>query len=61
MTAIRTNGRLRSRPRGGMATLEVVMTIAVMLPVAGALLFTGIKICAALYQTIGTLVSWPFL
>lgn len=44
-----------------MATLEVVMTIAVMLPVAGALLFTGIKICAALYQTIGTLVSWPFL
>lgn len=55
------NNRSKLRQRSGMATLEVVMTIAVMLPVAGALLFTGIKICAALYQTIGTLVSWPFL
>lgn len=47
--------------RAGMANLEVVMTIAVMLPVAGALLFLGIKICAMLYQTIGALVAWPFL
>jgi hypothetical protein len=44
-----------------MASLEVVMTIAVMLPVAGILFFLGIKLCAAIYQTIGTLVSWPFL
>lgn len=44
-----------------MANLEVVMTIAVMLPVAGALLFLGIKMCALLYQCIGALVSWPFL
>jgi hypothetical protein len=47
--------------RRGMANLEVVMTIAVMLPVAGALLFLGIKMCALLYQCIGALVSWPFL
>jgi len=44
-----------------MASLEVVMTIAVMLPVAGALFFLGIKLCAALYECIGTMVSWPFL
>jgi len=44
-----------------MMSIEVVTTIAVMLPIAAALLFTGVKICAALYQTIGTLVSWPFL
>jgi hypothetical protein len=58
--------RNRTRPnkttqRSGMMSIEVVTTIAVMLPIAAALLFTGVKICAALYQTIGTLVSWPFL
>jgi hypothetical protein len=47
--------------RGGMASLEVVMTIAVMLPVAGALLLLGIKMCATLYQCVGALVAWPFL
>jgi hypothetical protein len=44
-----------------MASLEVVMTIAVMTPICAALLFLGVKICAALYQAIGTMVSWPFL
>lgn len=53
--------RRRVARRRGMMSLEVVMTIAVMLPVAGALLFLGIKICATLYQAIGGLVSWPFL
>jgi len=37
------------------------MTAAVMLPVAGALFFLGIKMCATLYQAIGALVAWPFL
>jgi hypothetical protein len=53
--------RKQSRSRGGLAAIEVVTSIAVMLPICGALLFTGVKICQALYQTIGTLVSWPFL
>jgi hypothetical protein len=47
--------------RRGMVSLEVVMTVAVMLPVAGALLFLGIKICATLYQAVGAIVAWPFL
>ena len=51
----------RSSRRRGMASLEVVMTAAVMLPVAGALLFLGIKMCATVYQAIGGIVGWPFL
>jgi len=53
--------RKQSRTRYGLAAIEVVTSIAVMLPICAALLFTGVKICQALYQTIGTLVSWPFL
>jgi hypothetical protein len=44
-----------------MASLEVVMTMAVMVPLAGAMLFLGIKMCAMLYQVIGTLVGWPYV
>ncbi len=44
-----------------MMSVEVVTSIAVMLPICGFLFFTGIKIWAALFQTIDTLVSWPFL
>jgi hypothetical protein len=61
---MRINRRTRiaeRRRRGGMMSIEVAATIAVMVPIAGALLFLGIKICASLYQAIGTLVSWPFL
>lgn len=42
-------------------SLEVVLTAGVMLPIAGALFFLGIKMCATVYQAIGGLVSWPFL
>ena len=49
------------RRRLGMMNLEVVMTIGIMVPIAGALFFLGIKMCAAAYQAISALVSWPFL
>lgn len=51
----------RTARRGGMMSLEVVMTMAIMIPVAGALLLLGVKMCALLYQCIGALVAWPFL
>ena len=51
----------RGRRRGGLASLEVVMTTAVMLPIAAAILFLGIKMAAIVYQVIGALVAWPFL
>jgi hypothetical protein len=47
--------------RRGLATLEVVMTTAVMLPIAAAILFLGIKMAAIVYQVVGALVAWPFL
>ncbi len=61
MKANRSHLRRRSADRGGMASLEVVMTTAVMLPVAGILFFLGTKILATMYQALGTLVAWPFL
>ncbi len=52
----------RHRPfRRGMSSLEVVFTAAIMLPVAGALLLLGAKMCGTLYQAIAALVAWPFL
>jgi hypothetical protein len=56
-----TNGKRRTVPRGGLASLEVVMTIAVMLPITAAMLFLGVKILTTLYQIIGALVGWPYL
>ncbi|HEX4412725.1 MAG TPA: hypothetical protein VH107_03795 [Lacipirellulaceae bacterium] len=56
-----TRRRKRKEKRRGMMTIEVAASIAVMLPVCGFLFFTGIKIWAALFQTIDALVSWPFL
>jgi hypothetical protein len=44
-----------------MVSIEVAMTAGVMLPIAGILFFLGIKMCAALYQAIGSCVAWPFL
>ena len=56
-----TRRQTRSVHRAGMASLEVVMATAAMLPGGGGMLFLGIKMCALLYQCIGALVSWPFL
>jgi hypothetical protein len=44
-----------------MMSLEVVMTIGIMVPAAGLMFFLGIKMCAAAYGAISALVSWPFL
>jgi hypothetical protein len=59
--SFKSRRRSRIAKRRGLMSIEVVASIAVMLPICGALFFTGIKIWQALYQTIGTLVSWPFL
>jgi hypothetical protein len=44
-----------------MASLEVVLAIAVMVPVAGALFFLGVRMAAEVYSAIAALVAWPFL
>lgn len=53
--------RNRVSSRRGLASLEVVMTTLVMLPIAFALLLVGIKLASIVYQVIGALVAWPFL
>jgi hypothetical protein len=52
--------RLKSRCRGTMS-IEVALSLGVMLPICGGLLIGGTKICFVLYQAINSLVSWPFL
>jgi hypothetical protein len=59
LTGRRRTGR--GYTRRGLASLEVVMTTAVMLPIAAAILFLGIKLAAIAYQVLGGLVGWPFL
>jgi hypothetical protein len=61
MEIYRLKNRVRRRGRRGLASLEVIMTTAVMLPIAAAILFLGIKMAAIVYQVIGALVAWPFL
>ena len=61
MKTYRFNRRTRTAHRGGMASLEVVMATAVMLPLAGFLFFLGVEMCTTLYQAVGALVAWPFL
>jgi hypothetical protein len=51
----------RSFARRGMASLEVVMTTLVMLPISCALLWLGFKLATTAYQVLGALVAWPFL
>lgn len=60
---IQCNGarRPRQRHRRGSAHLEVVMTTAVMLPVAGLLFFLGIRMCRYAFEIISGLVGWPLL
>ena len=47
--------------RDGQTSIEVVATVALMVPVCGFLFFTGIKLCQYLYSTIGNSVIWPFM
>jgi hypothetical protein len=61
MEVKRLNRRVRRHRRRGLASLEVIMTTAVMLPIAAAILFLGIEMAAIVYQVIGGLVAWPFL
>jgi hypothetical protein len=51
----------RAGLRRGLASLEVIMTTAVMLPIAFAILLLCIKLASIVYQVIGALVAWPFL
>ena len=58
----RRSGRAPRRPlrRGGFAPLEVVMTAAVMVPLAGTLVALAAKGCRTCYTLAATLMGLPF-
>ena len=53
--------RGRTVTRRGLASVEAVMTAAISLPPAVAILYLGIRLCKFLYQVNAPLVGWPFL
>jgi hypothetical protein len=61
MRTTKSTRRQKSRRRSGTMSIEVALSLGVMIPVCGGLLLGGTKICFVLYQAINSLVSWPFL
>gem|GEM_PF-4154053 len=53
--------RHRRKQRAGFSSLEVVMTTAAALPLAGLLFFLGIQICRYIHAALSGLLLQPFL
>ena len=53
--------RFRRRARRGAATLDYVLVIGVVLPLAAFVLKFGPRIMADVYEMTSVLVSWPFM
>ena len=51
----------RTRIRGGMATLELVMATAIGFPVFVVLLAWGIHACRAIFSVIGSMIGSPLM
>lgn len=54
-------GQRRDRRRAGVATLDYVLVMCIVLPLATIVLPTGMRIIALVYDMIAVTVSWPFL
>jgi len=54
-------GKPGLRPRRGLATLDYVLVLGVILPLAAFLLRVGPKIIRLAYEMVCALVSWPFM
>ena len=50
-----------ARRRAGFSNLEVVMTTAIMLPLAGLLFFLGIQMSRYVFSALSGLLLQPFL
>jgi len=58
---MRRSGRIETRGRKGVATLDYVLVLGVILPLAAFLLRVGPKIIRLVYEMVCVLVSWPFM
>jgi hypothetical protein len=55
------NGRRKLRPRRGVASLDLVLILGVMLPLVAFILWAGPKIMGLVYEMVCGLVAWPFM
>jgi len=58
---MRKSARIKLRRRKGVATLDYVLVLGVILPLAAFLLRVGPKIIRLVYEMVCVLVSWPFM
>jgi hypothetical protein len=49
------------RGRSGAATLDYVLILGAMLPLAGLALYQSGRVIRAVYQFTCALISWPFM
>ncbi|MBW3540089.1 MAG: hypothetical protein KY476_07460 [Planctomycetes bacterium] len=54
-------GRVRRNRRRGAATLDYVLVLGIVFPLAAFVVPTGMRIIRAAYDMIAVFVSWPFL
>ncbi len=55
------SGRFKTRRRRGLATLDYVLVLGVILPLAAFLFRVGPTIIRLAYEMVCALVSWPFM
>ncbi|MBU4399010.1 MAG: hypothetical protein KKE86_06690 [Planctomycetes bacterium] len=53
--------RRKIRPRAGLASLDYVLILGVVLPMATFVLWIGPRIMRLAYEMVCALVSWPFM
>ena len=58
---MRKSGRFKTRRRKGVSTLDYVLVLGVILPLATFLFRVGPKIIDLAYEMVCVVVSWPFM
>lgn len=53
--------RCEARVRRGAATLDYVLVLGTMLPIAGVAIYLGGTIVRLAYEMICVLIAWPFM
>jgi len=67
MTRAKTRKRGRSRRfvrrayRRGAATIDYILTLAVILPMSGFVWWAGRRMMNLVYEMVCVLISWPFM
>ena len=57
-TVRKRNGR---RSRAGLASLDYILTLGVVLPMVTFVMWIGPKIMGLAYEMVSVLIAWPFM